>query len=333
MEFIVTDGELHEQGYLQNFDSLDFDLADRLDFELVTNEILGFGQYIIMPGTEWGGIVQRITRSTDTQKVIYTGISFRGLLDQDIITPPSGQDYRTISGDANAILATILPEGNGAATLFNVPSESAGVTFTNYKFERYRSKLYSLAKMLKTKDMKLRIWAQENDPGDPVSVWCEAVPIIDYTDRLKYSQDYGIRLTIDDDRGGINHMICLGQGDLAARQRIDLYVQQDGSISTAGAYYTGIDMRTSVYNYSSVESLDDLQKSGIEKLEELSNRRELDMDVGEFEADIGDIVAAQDGVTGISLSKPVTGKILRIQDHSEKIEIIVKGGTDENGNY
>ncbi|MFP3156343.1 siphovirus ReqiPepy6 Gp37-like family protein [Lachnospiraceae bacterium ZAX-1] len=333
MEFLIAGSDMHEVGYLKDYSSLDFDLAERNDFLLKTYETIPFGSYIFCPGTEWGGVVEGVKRITDTELVEISGTSWRGLLGKDVVVPFSGQDYRTVSGDANQILATILSENDSVGTIFNVPTTASGATFINYKFDRYISKLDGFKKMLKTKGYRLHIWAQENGSGNPFSICCEAVPIVDYTNKLNYSSDYDITLTIDDYRGGINHLICLGSGDLAERQRIDLYVQQDGTISDSGAYYTGSDMRTSVYEYSSAESIDDLRSYGIKKLEELSNYKKLSMEVEDFGVEIGDIVGAQDSVTGIKLSKPVAGKILRASGGDEQIEIKVEGGTDADVNY
>jgi hypothetical protein len=264
---------------------------------------------------------------------VWNGLTWRGLLDKDIIEPPSGQAYRIVSGECNALIGQILALNGGTGTLFTAATANTGKTVINFQFDRYTTKLKGLAKMLLSVGMRLEIAAKMGGPNAPFSIIVSAVPITDYSDSIEWSQNSRVAVQITDNKGGINHLICLGSGELAARQRIDLYVHSDGTIGTGGKYYTGIRERKAVYDYGSVESADDLMSYGIDRLTELMDKKELVIKVTDDfdEVDIGDIIGGRDYDAGVSLSKPVTGKILRLQDGKTTIEINVEGEQgDEN---
>jgi hypothetical protein len=339
MEFVVADKELMETGLLRNA-NIDFDLGDTNDFEmkLSVGESESYGlkakeSFLFSPGTEFGGRVEYIKTVTNSGEITWRGQCWRGLLEKSRITPQTGQDYRIVSGDAHTIFHVILPEGGDAGTFFRVPGESAGATFSAYKFDRYTSKLAGLTKMLLTKGYRLSIKAEHGGSGQQFIVWVRAVPIADYSDEIEYSQDSRITITIEADYMGINHLICLGRGDLAARQRIDLYVDKTGQIVTASPYYTGLDMRTDVYANNGVESLADLESGGRDRLMETMSKRTMDLRVTDYPVEIGDIVGGRDRRTGITLTKPVTGMILRADGDKGDIEIKVEGGSEDNADY
>lgn len=128
-------------------------------------------------------------------------------------------------------------------------------------------------------------------------------------------------------------MICLGDGELADRLRLDLYVTDP-----EGNKYEGEQERVAVYEYSSVEGdtteekLANLEAYGKERLKELSNSQSMEMTIAETPGDIGDIITGLDRATGLKLSKPITKKILRKQQDSETIEHLVEDseeGTEE----
>jgi len=330
VDFIVTDSSRIETAFLEDFEMLDVDIGKQNDFELriprSTSKKLAIelGGFLFCPKTEFGGVITRIALETTDNSALWSGIAWRGLLSLDIIIPPLGQDYRVISGEANNILRTVLAENGSVGIFFDIPYIDTGVTFTNYQFHRYETKLKGLSRMLLSKGLKLRIRAVQGGSNEPFKVTCEAVPIIDYSNKLEYSDDYKMNISIVQDDGGINHIICLGRGELKDREVVHLYVQSGGAIGTT-KYYTGFDERVAVYNYSSVESLEELVKGGIEKLQELKSSKRLDLKVADldFGVEIGDIVGGRDRVENIYLTKPVTGLIYRSTGGVEEIEASV----------
>lgn len=327
MEFLIVDKDRMETGQLNVSKSLDLELGGTNDFEITLaaadNKSVGidFGCYIFAPGTEYGGIIEDKDISTASNTVKWYGWTWRGLLDKSVIEPPAGLAYRTVSGEVNKVIAEVLRGRYGG--FFVASNEDTGVRIS-YQFRRYATVLGGLSAMLAEKNMRLRIWADQGGTGEPFRVMVGAVPIVDYSEEIEYSQDNKVNLSIRDYRRGINHLICLGQGELTERTVIHLYVQRDGTIGKKQCY-KGFDERSAVYDYSAAEDEEDLESYGRQRLKELANYKKLSMTVQDLDLDIGDIVAGRDRETGTYISQPITGKILRIDGLKETIEYTVKG--------
>lgn len=337
-------GEKEDQGYMQGFNSFDCEVGvENNNFELKINKVksmtlgIELGDYIYAEGTEFGGIIDGRTIDTSTDEIIWTGTTWRGLLEFDVVRPlkPSSEAFRKVSGDANAILRTILPEGGGTGSFFSVPTTSAGVTFTNYQFPRYINKLRALKDMLATKNYRLKIWAEKTASGGQFSVMVSAVPIQNFSQEVEYSQDTNrIDIKMTQNYAVCNHLICLGDGELTARTIIDLYVNKDGKIvqTKPASGFFGVYERADIYDYGSVEGETAAEKkasllqAGIKQLAELNEVNSMELTVGDIEVDIGDIVAGTDRTTGMSMQKAITNKILRIDaEENETIELSVNG--------
>jgi hypothetical protein len=120
-------------------------------------------------------------------------------------------------------------------------------------------------------------------------------------------------ITVEQYSQKVNHLVCLGKGDLAAREVIHLYVDQFGRIGST-QYYTGVDEYAETYDNSSTENL---ESDGIKKLKELLSTDKAEIDVAETESpmyDIGDIVGATELKTGVKVAETVTQKIVKIQN-------------------
>ena len=74
-----------------------------------------------------------------------------------------------------------------------------------------------------------------------------------------------LNFTIEQNKLPPNHLICLGKGDWAERQLLNLYINKNVEVPQT-PYYTGLDEVAQTYNYSNVESDEELLKSGKEKL-------------------------------------------------------------------
>ena len=334
MEFIATSPDMMETAALRGFDSIDVDIGEKNDFELkisknlVRRYRLEADGFFFRPGTEFGGVLESRETNTKSETVMWKGHTWRGLLDQDVIIPPEGHDHRVASGEANGIIREILAENEAIGTFFVVSQADTGITFTDYQFGRYVTKLTGLSKMLATENMRLSIRAVQGGSGEAFNVMVEAVPIVDWSDLLEYSQDDKVNIKITDHRGGTNHLICLGKGELRDRQRIDLFVWPDGTIRRE-KFYTGFDERVAVYDFSSAED-NELEEKGRERLEKMMNQQKLEMTIGDFDVEIGDIVGGRDREANILLNQPVTGKILRSSGGNETIQVSVKGGTEKD---
>ena len=311
MDVIYADPNKTELGILADY-ALDIDIGDTNDFELsITGGVhpLDYDYCIYVNGTEYGGIVKEIKVDTSANKVTYCGQTWRGILSNYIIAPFAGNDYLTLSGNVTMVIATLL----NLSYIDDVVSVAiCDATVNNYQFDRYCTLLSGITKMLKSIGYRLNISCTDG------IVTLTPTPIHDYSDELEYSQDSNINFKIDDNRGGINHLVCLGTGELKARQVINLYLQADGTIGKT-QYYKGIDERAAVYDYSAVESLAELEKSGRERFAELLDRQELEMSIDEINVELGDIVGGRERITGIYMARPIAQKIVKVTDGKLKI--------------
>ena len=323
MEFIVCDAEKMELGSLLESVSVDLDIGDTNDAEIIAEKgYLNYGMYIICPGTEYGVLLEEKDSWTSNEEETWKGNTFRGFLKQFIVCPPEGQDYLKVNGDAHNILRQVL--GNVFDGMFVIPELPSGITL-NGNFDRYTDALTGFTKLLDAKGARMNIEIKQGGSNEPFFVALSAVPKSNLSAEIEYSQDSQVAVHFKDYKRGINHLICLGKGELKDRQVVHLYVQEDGSIAQDKPYYTGLKERTAVYDYNNVESVEELIKGGKERLKELMDYRKMEMDVQDLEAQIGDTIAGRDYNTGFYLQKPITGKIVRMQDGDISVEYKVEG--------
>lgn len=311
MELIYADTNGSEIGFLTDF-NLDLDIGSTNDFEIamIANEkIMDFGWKIYANSTEYGGIISKIDVDTAPNKIAYSGQTWRGILSNYIISPPSGDDYKIVSGNVSTIISGLISDF-GIGSLYSVAASEIAVT--NYQFDRYCTLLSGVEKMLKSVGYRLNIGCQNG------AVTLTPTPIHDYSDELEYSQDNNINFRIQDNRNGVNHLVCLGQGDLKDRQVLNLYLLADGTIGTT-QYYTGLSERADVFDFPAVESLDELEKFGRERFALLLNSQKMEMTIGDIAVELGDIVGGRERITGIYMKKPITQKIIKGDAYSLKI--------------
>lgn len=328
MDLILADKNRKEIRVLQEMD-VDIDLGDTNDFELVASVDdwsgdIQMGCYIYIPDTEFGGMIGELESSTAENQIYVRGDCWRGILARKIIEPSSGQDYKTVSGELNEIINNLVVDA-GINDLFSVSEEDTEVSVT-FQFDRYCTLLAGVEKMLASKGYRLEIaYIQRNVP-EIGYVRLSAVPIVDYSNTKEISQDNNLDFVATDYKRGINHLICLGKGDLKDRLVRHLYVQKDGAIGTA-KYYSGLNERTATYDYGSAEE-QELVESGTEKLKELMDKKSFKANIRddvELDMQLGDTISGRDYITGISVKKPIIGKILTIQNGEEKMEYKIEG--------
>ena len=225
-------------------------------------------------------------------------------------------------------LGTLISDSFGS--LFLVSDKDTGQSVSNFQFNRYTTMLKGIMKMLKSVGYKLQIKYIQRERGAPGYVELSATPIVDYSETIELSQDDQLDFTFQNVRNGINHLICLGTGELKDRAVVDLYVQADGSIGEQ-PYYTGVDEIVGIYEDTNAEA-EELKEKGIDKLQELMNHTVFEMNVATLNVDveIGDIVGGRDYLTGLYAKKPVSGKIWRVTGGVQSVEYSVAGEGEEN---
>lgn len=291
----------------------DFDLAfgkDENSFECTVDyekKHCSGGYYLYIEGTEYGGIIDYIKADTSAGEVVYGGRTWHGILESKILKPDEGEDYLVLSGEANEVLGDLIAR-MGLSELFDASGDASGITILSYRMNRYIDGYVGIRKMLKASGSKLKISFLNG------KVVLAAVPITDYSQEEQFDSDK-VALNIKKNYRPVNHLICLGKGELAERNVIHLYADSQGNISHTQSL-TGIEEREAVYDFPSVESMEELEKEGTEKLLSLQNSDTVKADYSlEDECyDIGDIVGAVERKTGLAVSEEITKKIVTIKN-------------------
>lgn len=326
LKFIAATPFGEEIDYMREASEIDVDLGDTNDFQFQlpvsewTKRKYWYENRIFIPDTEYGGIIDDI--QSDGYELTFGGLTWRGLLTKKIVEPPTGQDHLVLNGELNSILRELIKDRFDG--LFLVPKIATGVTVKNWQVDRYVTLYDAIIKLLAAYKHRLQISYIEPDGLDYGYVSLSAVPITDYSDELEYSQESKqVSLAIEDYRGGINHLICAGEGQNEERVVLHLYVQEDGSIGKT-QFYTGLEERAAIYNFTSADTKQ-LETDGTKRLKELQNYKKCNLAVDDGDYEIGDIIAGYDTVTETYVQKPIIGKILNIQGNTVKIEYRVKG--------
>lgn len=318
MDLIYTNADRVDMGILQAYElDLSFGVDDsENDFEIVlgkTEPLLADGSLIYAEGTEYGGIVGGLKSSSEEETRTHVGRTWHGVLNSKVIEPDPGADYLNANGDAHDVLALLL-ERFALAELFTVKSGASGIAIKNYKFDRYIKGYDGIRKMLGKHGAKLHIrW-------EGGRVVLSVLPVIDYADSPVDGDEAALSVERYGDK--VNHLICLGSGDLAAREVIHLYVDQFGRIGNK-QYFTGLAEVVDVYDYGSASSSEQLREDGIKHFEEIRNRDSVGVTVYDgsaIEYDIGDIIGGTDTTTGNTASATVAQKIVKINNGAVSIE-------------
>lgn len=317
-----------EIGYLDGVE-VDIDVGTDNDFELRTSvqnwdKQMTFDSLFYIEGTEFGGIIKEMESNTDEDVIYARGNTFRGMLAKKVIEPPKGEDYRRVSGDVCDIVRDLIGE-YGLSDLFSVADSIETVEVPNFQFRRYVTLLDGIIQMLQSINHRLSL-AYIKNSMETGYVRVQIVPIKDYSGEIELSQDCNLNFVANEKRSGVNHLICLGKGDLKDRVVKHLYVQKDGSIGEK-QYYTGIEEVAETYDYNNAE-VEELVKNGMEHLKERMNSKVFKTyikdDIQE-EYEIGDIIAGRDYITGITVQKPIIGKIYTFSNGIENIEYKIEG--------
>lgn len=233
----VVNGEIIDRGILNNYA---FDISfgeDENNFQLkcpMEGTKLEEDQIIYISGTEYGGIIDSIEVDTANLKLIYTGRTWHGILENKILYPPKGTDYLYVNGDANDVLRylleimNIIPGENNelfvapAYPFMSVSEEDSGIDIemrVSSESGNYAHGYTFIRDMLYANDAKLQI----------IDGVLSAVPLVDYsndddflegTDQFKAKRNYN----------SLNRLHCMGTGNLSQRHTIDLYLDSNGGL-------------------------------------------------------------------------------------------------------
>lgn len=320
MDLILATADGQEERVLE--EDLDLDIGKTNDFVLSASYGTWLGDIqtdkrIYIPGTEYGGIIKYIRSATNTGRIEVKGFTWRGYLDKRIIVPPAGADYYMASGELNSVIRALVDIPG-----FVVPQINTGVT-VNYRFGRYVTVAQGLQAMLQTVGYRLDIKYIQTQTGGYVQV--QAALAGNYGDAIEYSQDSMIDFASTDNQMGVNHLICLGKGELKDRLVVHLYTDKDGNISTTKTI-TGIDEVVATFENSGAEE-DTLTDTGKKRLKELRSGKSFTASIKDVEQELflGDTVSGVDYITGNSVTKPIADKIVKRTSGVISIDYKIEG--------
>lgn len=257
-DLIYTDANKEDVGPVESY-KLDMAYgSDENSFELsvpIGSAMIESGAYIYMENTEIGGVVDSFEINTEENVYVYRGRTWHGVLDKKIVCPNNGDDYFIIdASDCNKAIAQVLkqagltdyidaeyyddmqhvnrPDGNvyPFQPYFEI-SDPTGIMTPVYYQARYNTVYETLTAMLAEVGMKLKIQYPCQLENGLIIKSCKvyAVPLRDYTsdDEWNLHNKKYIASTVN---RKINHLICLGQGDLKDRYVIHLYADENGGI-------------------------------------------------------------------------------------------------------
>lgn len=300
---IYTDAAHVDAGAIQTFE---MDLAfgaDEQNFEIAfPAPTLSGGELLYIDGTEYGGVVDEITRSTETDDVIYIGRTWHGMLAGKIVKPPSNADYYVLSGDANTCIASLLTKV-GLTDVLTARSTSAGIS-VNYQFDRFCNAYDGLLKMLSSANAVLRI---ERHDGI-TELWAEPrVTITDEADSdvMDFALTDSIRVP--------NHLVCAGEGELQERVVVDLYADTAGNVSQTQTQF-GVDEIAVYYNYSNADQAK-LIEDGTKELREYQQGGGADLQVkNKGDWHVGDSIQVRDNNSGLVITSTIAKKIVKVKN-------------------
>ena len=225
MDLIYADENRKDVGIL---DCYTMDMAygdDENNFECVidrTSHCCEAGYYLYVEGKEYGGIIDSIKVDTESDEITYIGRTWHGILENKIICPEEGQDYLVLYGDANEVLQQLI-ENMHLSSLFVASTEESGIDIPAYQMNRYITGYTGIRKMLRESDAKLNVQWKDG------MVELSAVPRIDYSQDEEFDTSQ-VDFSITKNFRPVNHIICLGQGDLADRAVIHVFTDENGGI-------------------------------------------------------------------------------------------------------
>lgn len=269
---------------------------------------------VYVEDTEYGGIVDSYSYDSAAATYKYSGRSVHGLLVSKLIRPPKGVDYLVINNEVHAALRDIVNQC-GLSNLIKVVG-SASPFMAKYQFDRFTDAYTGIVKMLKAQNARPKFtWM------DGKTVRLEAVHIVSHSALDTDVVDHNFTHV----HHPVNHLVCLGKGELKDRVVIDLYADAAGNISKTQSIF-GIDEVVEKYDYNGAEAAE-LEKEGIKKLKELQNASSVDIDLkSDVDYAVGDIVTSYDVNTGMEVSTQIAKKIVTIAGDDVSVEYTV-GGT------
>ena len=316
MELIYTDEACVDRGVLR-FASGDFSVGVEntwsLDVPLPTP--VSEGCLVYVDGTEFCGVVDDYETVTGSGVATISGRTVQGVLATNVICPPEGSDRFSVSGDANECIAAVL-ENVGLGLPFQAAAGESGVR-VDCELDRFVDAYAGIASMLDASSAKLVVEVS----GARVTLGAAPRRV-----EVGYDGETS-RVRVRRSRA-VNHLVCLGSGELQEREVIHLYADEHGNVGTTQRIF-GMAHMAAVYDYNNADAAE-LRSEGEKKLSEMQSADAASIDDAVAGAwDVGDVVGARFGDDDAVVSEVVTEKIARVSGRSVVVEY--KTGSKNEG--
>lgn len=186
------------------------------------------GCVIYAENTEYGGIIDTLNPNTKDSTLTYKGRTWHGILNSKVLEPDAGEDYLILSGEANSVLKEIITRLK-LNDVFSVSEEDSGIEIIHYQCSRYPCAYDEIRKMLYEFMGKLTINCRMQ------TVLLSVSPLYDYSADEEWDANQ-LDFTIEKNYHPVNHLICLGGGDLKDRHVIHLFTDENGGIQPYSFY-------------------------------------------------------------------------------------------------
>lgn len=186
------------------------------------------GCVIYAENTEYGGIIDTLNPNTKDSTLTYKGRTWHGILNSKVLEPDAGEDYLILSGEANSVLKEIITRLK-LNDVFSVSEEDSGIEIIHYQCSRYPCAYDEIRKMLYEFMGKLTINCQMK------TVLLSVSSLYDYSADEEWDANQ-LDFTIEKNYHPVNHLICLGGGDLKDRHVIHLFTDENGGIQPYSFY-------------------------------------------------------------------------------------------------
>lgn len=298
MLLVIASTDMTKRLATEDFElDLEMGLGTDNDFELTTPERVYGMDAVFFPGTEYGGVVDEDepVMGDGGESISYHGVTWTGVLDQNVTRPPSGQSHLAVSGTAEECISALL-SSCGVGAPFSVPEGETGSV--SYTVPRFATLYEAIVGALSSAGLALGMECADGE----VRLYAKAPATIDETQGVGFDAKRGYR--------PVNHLVVLGKGEMQEREVIDLYADDEGNVSTTQSIF-GLAHRSEVYELSSSEG-DELRSGGEKKLREYREQRDsVKITVPEgVDVSIGDTLSATSPKYGIRASARVTGVVV-----------------------
>ncbi len=220
------------------------------------------GNAYIGYGSPWGGIVDEVSKSSDSPDYTLKGRTWPGVLSDFIVIPPDGKTNLTVSDTLGSCVYHVLEAAGWPFDYSWYGGESIKLPYTDIpRFATAKDAIDKLVDISNTGAYEITTTKGDSSMTLNPSFRVMALTPVDIAANMD-----GVQVTRTETTPAVNHLIGLGAGEGTARKICHRYIGADGEI-TSTKYYTGADERTATYDINN-DSGDKLIADTEKKLKE-----------------------------------------------------------------